>query len=107
MKKYLVLYHAPTTARDQMSKATPKAGIDLWMNWSKKNADAIVDLGAPLGGGKNLQLRSASDSKSTLVGYSVLQDESMEAATKALVDYPHFHTPGSIDVFEFLPMPAY
>jgi hypothetical protein len=110
MKKFLVLYHAPISASEQMAKATPeqaKAGMDLWMNWSKKNAGAIVDLGAPLGRGKNVQARSASDSKSTVAGYSLLQCEPMDAATKAVADHPHFHTPGGpIEILEFLPMPG-
>ena len=110
MKKYLVLYHAPASASEQMAKATPeqaKAGMDLWMKWSTKNASAIVDLGAPLGGAKNVQPRSASDSKSNVVGYSLIQGESMEAATRVLAEHPHFHTPGgSIELFEFLPIPG-
>ena len=46
------LYKAPTTAFDQMKKASPeqqKAGMDAWMSWGKKAASAIVDMGAPLG----------------------------------------------------------
>jgi hypothetical protein len=110
MKKFLVLYHAPISASEQMAKATPeqaKAGMDLWMSWSKKNASKIADLGAPLRPGKSTQARSASESKSTITGYSLLQDESMDAATKALADHPHFHTPGvSIEILEFLPIPG-
>src|SRR2546423_4481687 len=52
MKKFLVLYKAPTSAMEQMSKAAlehQKTGMDLLMQWSKKNGEAIVDLGTPLG----------------------------------------------------------
>jgi hypothetical protein len=38
MKKFLVLYRAPISAREQMAKATPeqaKAGMDAWMGCAK------------------------------------------------------------------------
>ena len=44
MKKFLVLYKAPTSSFEQMKKASPeqqKAGMDGWMAWSKKAAGAI------------------------------------------------------------------
>jgi len=52
MKKFLVRYHASTSAQDQMARTTPeqmKAGMDLWMQWSKAHRAEIVDLGQPLG----------------------------------------------------------
>ena len=110
MKKFLVLYHAPASAMEQMSKATPeqaKAGMDLWMKWKDSNKKGIVDLGMPLGNGKQLQKSSTSGAKSTIVGYSIVQSDSIESATKMMKDHPHFHTPGgSVEVFEFLPMPG-
>ena len=106
MKKFLVLYHAPASAMEQMAKATPaqaKAGMDLWMKWKDKNSKGIVDLGMPLGNGRRLQ----SGQPSTVVGYSIVQADSIDAATKMMKDHPHFHTPGgSVEVFEFLPVPG-
>ena len=111
MKKFLVLYEAPTSWQQQMSKATPeqaKAGMDLWMNWSKKNGKAIVDFGTPLGSGKQVQKSGASSKSSTqAAGFSILQAESMDALMTILTDHPHFQTPGgSIEVFEFMPTPG-
>ncbi len=51
MKKFLVLYHAPHSAVEQMANATPeqaKAGMDAWMGWARKAGPAIADLGMPL-----------------------------------------------------------
>jgi hypothetical protein len=51
MKKFLVLYKAPTASFEQMMKSTPeqqKAGMDAWMTWSK-STKSIVDMGGPLG----------------------------------------------------------
>ena len=110
MKKFLVLYEAPASAMAQMAKATPeqtKQGMDLWMKWKGANDKAIVDLGTPLGNGAHLKNESASKASSPVVGYSILQAESLDAAKKALKNHPHFQTQGgSIEVFEFLPIPG-
>src|SRR5450631_3051626 len=110
MKKFLVLYRAPTSAFEQMQQSTPeqqKAGMDAWMAWSKKAAGAIVDMGAPLG--KSLRVTPAGSSASTndLGGFSVLQAESKEALAETLKGHPHFMMPeGTIDVVEVMPIPG-
>jgi hypothetical protein len=110
MKKFLVLYKAPTSAFEQMQKATPeqqKAGMDAWMAWSKKAAPSIVDMGAPLG--KSLRVTKGGTSPSTndLGGYSILQAESKEALAESLKSHPHFMMPdGSIEVVELMPIPG-
>ena len=110
MKKFLVLYHAPVLAREQMAGATPeqaKAGMDAWMTWAKKAASAIVDLDMPLGNGRSVAGTGLGASSATVVGYSILQADSMEAVTKVLKDHPHLRMPKfSIEVFESLPMPG-
>ena len=110
MKKFLVLYCAPAAAKQQMARATPeqvKAGMELWTSWMKKNGGAVTDLGAPVEAGKRIEAGSVSDGDNTTVGYSIVKSETMITAIKMLHDHPHFHTPGgSIEIFEFLPMPG-
>jgi hypothetical protein len=110
MKKFLVLYHAPVSASQQMSSVTPeqiKAGMDAWMTWANKAGNAIVDLGMPLGNGRRLTASSENDSTATVTGYSILQADSIEVLTKLLKDHPHLRMPGfSIEIFEGLPMPG-
>jgi hypothetical protein len=110
MKKFLLLYHAPVSANQQMANAGPeqaKAGMDAWMAWAKKARTAIVDLGMPLGKGKRIEADSDNDSSATVTGYSILQADSMQAITELLKEHPHLHMPGfSIEVFEGLPMPG-
>src|SRR5215467_2237958 len=102
MKKFLVLYKAPTASYEQMKKATPdqqKAGMEAWMTWSKKSASSIVDMGAPLG--KSLRVTKSGSSPTTndLGGYSVLQAESKEALAETLKAHPHFMMPeGFIEI---------
>jgi hypothetical protein len=111
MKKFLVLYKAPTSAFEQMKKATPeqqKAGMDAWMAWGKNAASAIVDMGAPLG--KSLRVSkdgTSSPTSNDLGGFSILQAESKEALAEKLKGHPHFMMPdGSIEIVEYLPMPG-
>lgn len=110
MKKFMVLYRAPSASFAQMMQATPeqqKAGMEAWMAWMQKASSAIVDMGAPLG--KNLRVTPAGASASTndLGGYSILQGESKEAVAEVLKGHPHFMTPeGFIDVVEIMPIPG-
>jgi len=111
MKKFLVLYKAPTSAFEQMKKSTPaqqKAGMDAWMAWSKKAASAIVDMGAPLG--KSLRVTKGGTAPTTndLGGYSVLQGESKEAVAESLKGHPHFMMmpEATIEIVELMPMPG-
>jgi hypothetical protein len=111
MKKFLVLYKAPTSAFEQMKNTTPeqqKAGMEAWMAWSKKAAASIVDMGAPLG--KSLRVTkggAASPTTNDLGGFSILQAESKEALAEALKGHPHFMMPdGSIEIVELMPMPG-
>ena len=109
MPKFMVLYRSSSSASEQMSKASPeqaKAGMDLWMAWSKKAGKAIVDLGAPLGPAKAVKGGSAGGA-STISGFSILQGESGKQVEELLKDHPHFKAPGaSIEVLEFLAMPG-
>jgi hypothetical protein len=110
MKKFLVLYKAPTSAFEQMKKATPeqqKAGMEAWMAWSKKAAPSIVDMGAPLGKSVRVTANGTSPSNNELGGYSIMQAESKEALGEALKGHPHFMMPdGSIEVVELMPIPG-
>jgi hypothetical protein len=102
MKKFLVLYKAPTTSFEQMMKATPeqqKAGMEAWMAWSKKAAASIVDMGGPLGKSLLVTPAGGSPAKNDLGGFSILQGESKEALAETLKGHPHFMTPeGSIEI---------
>jgi hypothetical protein len=110
MKKFLVLYKAPTSAFEQMQKSSPeqkKAGMDAWMAWSKKAATSIVDMGGPLGKSLHVTKGGASQSSNDLGGFSILQGESKEALAETLKGHPHFMMPdGSIEIVELMPIPG-
>lgn len=102
MKKFLILYLSSVSAKDQMAQSTPeqaKAGMELWMAWSKKAGSAIIDMGSPLG--------PVGSSNSKVGGYSILQAESSQAIEALLKEHPHRKAPGaSIEIHEFLKLPG-
>lgn len=109
MKKYIVIYHAPMPAEENM-QADPedmKGVMDAWMAWGEKCGAGMVDMGNPLGNGQVVTKNGTSPSTKDVVGYSILQAESMEEAVKMLEGHPHLDMPGgcSIEVHEEMPLP--
>ena len=101
MSKFLVLYRAPVSAREQMESSTPEqrqAGLELWQTWAGKANSAIVDLGSPLGDGA---IVGDGDAYHDIAGFSILDADSQQALVELLHDHPHFHTPGGqIEIHE-------
>src|SRR5262245_26466126 len=94
MKKYLVLYRAPISSREQMAQGTPEqqqAGMDAWMAWAKRAADSIVDLGSPLGDTAQV---GGGHVAGHIGGFSILRAASLDDAKKLLDKHPHFMMPG-------------
>jgi hypothetical protein len=110
MKKFLVLYEAPVSSFEQMKKATPeqqKSGMDAWMQWSKKAAGSIVDMGGPLGKSMRVTKGGAAPVTNGFGGFSIMQAESKEALAESLKGHPHFMmAEGHIEVVEVMPIPG-
>ena len=111
MKKFIVVYHASTSAMEQMGGATPeqaKAGMDAWMSWAQECGSALVDLGAPLGGGMSVTPTATAKSTKEVCGYSIMQADSMDGVLGLLKKHPHFMMPGqcTIEVHEAMPLPG-
>ena len=112
MKKFLVLYMAPSAQFEQMMKnATPEQhqkGMDAWMTWMSANKASLVDGGAPLGKTKRVDANGAKDTKNEVGGYSIVQADSHDAAAKIFgKDHPHLHMPGAwIEIVEIMPIPG-
>ena len=109
MKKFVVIYHAPMSAAEQMANVTPEEmakGMEPWMAWVQRSGSALVDIGAPLVGGQKLTKAGASASDKQVVGYSIVQAEDIEAAKALLDGHPHIEgmEGGEIEVHEAVPM---
>ena len=103
MKKFVILYMAAGPEFEKMMKnATPeqqKKGMDAWMKWMNANKPSIA---------KRVDSSGASNTKNEIGGYSVVQAESHDAATKIFgKDHPHLQMPGAwIEIIEIMPMPG-
>jgi hypothetical protein len=109
VSKYLVLYHAPVSAREQMASSTPEeaaAGMEAWMAWAGRCGDALVDLGLPLGDATSVSAGSSNAADTTIAGFSILQADSADAAAALLDGHPHLGWGGTIELHEALPLPG-
>ncbi len=95
MKKFIVTFHAPASAMEQMGQMSTasaeeqKKAVAPWMEWAERCGSALVDPGSPLMGGQTLSKSGSSPSDKGVVGYSILQAEDMEAAKAMLESHPH------------------
>jgi len=111
MKQFVVLYFAPPSAMEKMKSSTPeemKKGMEEWMKWAEKCGDHLVDMGNPLGNGKEIIQSGTSPSQKGIAGYSILQAEDMAEAEELLKGHPHLGwTEGcQIEVHEKMPLPS-
>lgn len=111
MNKYIVLYHAASGAMEKMAAASPeemKKEMGNWMAWANRSGAGLIDMGAPLGGARTVTSANVSSSKSSVVGYSILQAENMDEAVALLKDHPHNMMDGScsIEVHQVMPLPG-
>lgn len=106
MSKFMILYRADTSAREQMANATPEqmqAGLEAWRTWASKVGYAITDLGSPLA--HTTHVGPGAASADGVAGYSILEAGSAEEVETILDGHPQLAmTGGSIEVFELIPI---
>jgi len=110
MKNFLAIYlgSADANAKLEISDAQKRAGMDKWMKWMTDNANAIVDLGSPLGKTKKISADGVSDTRNRMTAYTIIKADSHDAAARLFVNHAHFTVfPGdSVEVMECLPIPG-
>jgi hypothetical protein len=112
MKKFIVIYHAPVDAVKQTASASPEEqakGMEGWMKWAEKCGNKLVDMGAPLMNGQQLNSNGQSkNSDKNVVGYSILQAENLDEAKNLLKGHPHlgWNADCAIEVHETMPLPG-
>jgi hypothetical protein len=111
MKKFIVLYYVPSSAEKEMNNASEedmKKGMEAWHAWAQKCGSGLVDLGTPLGNGQKITESGSSASDKMVVGYSVLQAESMDGVKEMLKGHPHLGWAEGceIEAYECLPLPG-
>jgi hypothetical protein len=109
MKKFLVIYRMDMEAmKKMMETSTPEdrqKGKQEWDAWMAANAAHFADMGGPTGKNMSVSATGAEAKSNDVGGYSVIQAESIEAATAALAGNPHFAMAGAtIDLAEIMSM---
>jgi hypothetical protein len=106
MSKFMILYRAPASAREQMENATPeqrRAGLEAWRAWASRVDYAIADLGSPLA--HTTHVGPGTASTDGVAGYTILQAGSAEEVETILEGNPHLTMPGaSVEVLEIIPL---
>jgi hypothetical protein len=106
VSKFMILYRAQASAREQMANATPeqmRAGVEAWRAWATKVDYAIADLGSPLA--HTTHVGPGAASTDGVAGYSILEAGSADEVESILEGHPHLTMPGtSIEVLEIIPM---
>src|SRR5579863_3210857 len=107
LKKFLVLYLAPTEVLSNWAKTDPsvkKAAEEKmrgeWQRWMSDHARMIT---VTESGGKTKAVTNAGieDTKNDIVLYSIVEAENHEIAAKAFAKHPHLEIPqSSIQVME-------
>ena len=107
MSKFIFIYRGPATPMDQFTEAQSAEQRAAWGAWMGKVGSALVDGGAPFGNHTSLRDDGSVAEAADLTGYTVLEAESLEAAT-ALADGHPFLSEGqgrfNLDIFELMEM---
>jgi hypothetical protein len=106
MSKFMILYRAPASAREQMENATPeqrRAGLEAWRAWATRVDYAIADLGSPLA--HTTHVGAGAAATDGVAGYSILEAGSADEVETILDGHPHLAMPGaSVEVMEIIPV---
>jgi hypothetical protein len=99
MGKYLLAYRGGGVAE---SEAERDAAMAAWGAWFTALGSAVADMGAPFAGSAAVTKDGAvsAGGAAELTGYSVLEAESLSAATDYAKSCPLLASGGSIDVYE-------
>lgn len=111
MTKYIVIYHAPADAWETTSSTQEEReeSVKAWMQWASDCGDRLLDLGAPLMYG--IQINPDGTTKTSdknVMGYSILQTQNLDDAKALLVNHPHLKWDAkcTIEVHEVMPVPG-
>lgn len=110
MSRYVFIYHRPAWSAE-VPAPTPeeaKAGMARWMAWHDRVGDRMVDFGTPLADGFRVRSESTTPSDRDVVGYSIVEADSMDEAHALAEGHPHLDTTRGceIEVHAALPLPS-
>jgi len=104
MPQFIFTYHGGKQPE------TPEEGqksMEEWKAWAANLGPALINPGTPVGITKVLTKDGVSENPSPhpIMGFSILEADSMDAALDMLRDCPHFRYEGTLEVSEMMEMP--
>lgn len=102
MGKFVLVYRGGAMAETPEAQ---EAVMNQWMDWFATIGAAVTDPGNPFGGSAALAPDgSAGRPASALTGYSILEADSLEHATRLTTGCPILAGGGSVEIYEAMPM---
>ncbi|MGO9751022.1 MAG: hypothetical protein ACLP8S_28230 [Solirubrobacteraceae bacterium] len=98
MAKFLVTYHRAAMSTDGATVEQARAAIDTWLAAA---GSAVIDPGAPVRALTQLA-GDEPEPRSTIDGYSLIQADSIEAASDLLRSHPFLAGGGTLQINEVL-----
>ena len=105
MPQYIFTYHG---GKQPATQEEGQKSMEEWKDWAANLGPALVNPGTPVGITRVLTKDGVSENPSPhpIMGFSILQADSMEAALELLRDCPHFIYEGTLEVSEMMEMPS-
>jgi len=108
MAKFIMVYKGQATDMAAMSEEQQQGVLDKWKSWMGKVGSGLVDIGLPFGPSASVVDDGSTGNASSLSGYSIVEDSSLDAAKSMTNGHPYLSEGKgdfSIDLFELMPVP--
>lgn len=104
MPQYIFTYHG---GRKPETPEEGQAAMEKWKKWAENLGSKLVNPGTPVGVTKVLTKDGVANDPSPhpIMGFSILEADSMDDAMELLKGCPHFDYEGTLEVSEMMQMP--
>lgn len=107
MKKFILLYKGSATLPETMTEEQGKTSDSVRQSWIEKVGKSLVDIGAPMTGGKAVVDDGSIVQATDFNGYSIIEAENMDEALKLVDGNPFLMDKTGkfrVEVFELTPV---
>ena len=107
MKKFVFVYYGKVRSED-VRKEDMKKTMDKWMAWFATFKEKMIDGGNPFATSAKVVSAEGTETipadKWPATGYTIINAESMDEATKIAQGCPALDSEGAVRVYEAMPM---
>lgn len=106
MSQFIFTYHGGDKPE---TPEVGQKGMEAWKKWAESLGPALVNPGTPVGVTKILTASGIIEERPSnpIMGFSIVEADSMDAAAELLKDCPHIHMfGGTLEISEMMAMPG-